>query len=37
MVRPKLKKSLRAVFETDVRRIAMPISLGKSEIEVAFD
>ena len=37
MARPKFRKSLRAVFETDVRRIAMPIRLGKSEIEVAFD
>ena len=33
----KLKRSLQAVFETDVQRIAMPLRVGDSEVELAFD
>jgi len=33
----KLKRSLRPVFETDVRRIVMPLRMRNSELELAFD
>jgi len=33
----KLERSLRAVFETKVERITMPLRIGDSEVEVAFD
>ena len=33
----KLERSLRAVFETNVERIAMPLRVGDSEVELAFD
>jgi triphosphatase len=33
----KLERSLRPVFETDVERIAMPLRVGDSEVELAFD
>lgn len=37
LVSRKLKKSLQAVFETDVRRLTMPVRVGGSELELAFD
>jgi len=33
----KLKTSLQPVFETEVRRVAMPLRVGDSDLEVAFD
>jgi inorganic triphosphatase YgiF len=33
----KLKRSLRPVFETDVQRVMMPLRVGDSEVELAFD
>ena len=33
----KLKKSLRPVFKTDVRRITMPLRFGRSDVELALD
>ena len=33
----KLKRSLRPVFETRVKRTVMPLRIGKSDLEVAFD
>lgn len=37
LITRKLKKSLRPVFETEVRRIAVPLRIEGSELEVAFD
>ena len=37
LLTPKLKKSLRPVFETHVRRISVPVYFGSSNIEIAFD
>lgn len=37
LITRKLKRSLRPVFETEVRRIAVPLRIGESELEVAFD
>jgi inorganic triphosphatase YgiF len=33
----KRKRSLRPVFETSVKRTIMPLHIGKSDLEVAFD
>jgi inorganic triphosphatase YgiF len=33
----QIKRELRPVFETDVERTVMPLRIGRSEIEVAFD
>jgi triphosphatase len=37
LVTRKLKRSLRPVFETDVERIAVPLRVGSSDLELAFD
>ena len=37
LVTRKLKKSLRPVFETEVRRTVMPLRVGESTLDVAFD
>src|SRR5258705_1607521 len=37
LVSRKLKKLLKPVFETDVQRIAIPLRMGDSELELVFD
>src|SRR4051812_40692088 len=37
LVSRKLEKLLRPVFETDVHRVAFPLRIGDSELELAFD
>jgi inorganic triphosphatase YgiF len=33
----QIKRELRPAFETDVERVVVPLRIGKSEIEIAFD
>jgi triphosphatase len=33
----QIKRELRPAFETDVERVAVPVRIGKSDIEIAFD
>jgi triphosphatase len=37
LITSRLKRSLRPVFETEVRRTVMPLRIGESDLEIAFD
>jgi triphosphatase len=37
LLTPKLREQLQPLFETDVNRVTLPVHLGKSELELAFD